>query len=285
MGNMGYACKKVLGLRPNLLIRLDWNLGDEIMSLPLFPALRRKYPAEALFVQARHPEIFLNNPCVDGVNPNSWSVLDKVLDIRKESRPTPRLQYWENLLGVKVQNAQPALFFSESEKRVIEQGRTRAHPTVVLSSAAHWRSRRWKTDSFRALAESLSEKIPTLKFIEIGKDCPFLGLGQNYIDKTNVREAALILASSDLFIGSDSGLMHLAAAAGTRALALFGPVEPKSLVGQNRFVFPVEPAVDCRGCWTFAKMKKPDECPLGEPICLDSITPEEVARRALSLLG
>ena len=39
-------------------------------------------------------------------------------------------------------------------------------------------------------------------------------------------ELAAILARADLFLGHDSGVSHIAAAAGARALLLFGPSDP-----------------------------------------------------------
>jgi ADP-heptose:LPS heptosyltransferase len=41
--------------------------------------------------------------------------------------------------------------------------------------------------------------------------------------KVSLSEAAACLARMSLFIGNDSGLMHLAAAAGAPTLGLFGP--------------------------------------------------------------
>jgi ADP-heptose:LPS heptosyltransferase len=41
--------------------------------------------------------------------------------------------------------------------------------------------------------------------------------------RLSLSEAAACLARMSLFIGNDSGLMHLAAAAGTPTLGLFGP--------------------------------------------------------------
>ena len=41
--------------------------------------------------------------------------------------------------------------------------------------------------------------------------------------RLSLAEAAACLARCRLFVGNDSGLMHLAAAAGTPTLGLFGP--------------------------------------------------------------
>jgi ADP-heptose:LPS heptosyltransferase len=43
------------------------------------------------------------------------------------------------------------------------------------------------------------------------------------VGKQTLSEAAACLARCTLFIGNDSGLMHLAASAGTPTLGLFGP--------------------------------------------------------------
>ena len=43
------------------------------------------------------------------------------------------------------------------------------------------------------------------------------------VGRLSLPEAAAVLARSALFVGNDSGLMHLAAAAGAPTLGLFGP--------------------------------------------------------------
>ena len=41
--------------------------------------------------------------------------------------------------------------------------------------------------------------------------------------KTNIKQLAALLKRCDLFIGNDSGVMHVAAAVGTKVVAVFGP--------------------------------------------------------------
>ena len=54
-------------------------------------------------------------------------------------------------------------------------------------------------------------------------------LGSSWMVLRNVPLPALaaILAKCEVFVGHDSGVTHLAAAVGTRALALFGPTDPR----------------------------------------------------------
>jgi heptosyltransferase-3 len=57
-----------------------------------------------------------------------------------------------------------------------------------------------------------------------GEDDPPLN-GAVRID--NLYELACWLARGRLYIGNDSGITHLAAAAGTPVLAIFGPTDPE----------------------------------------------------------
>src|SRR3546814_12380773 len=47
--------------------------------------------------------------------------------------------------------------------------------------------------------------------------------GVNLVERSDLLTAAACLERADFFVGNDSGLMHLAAAAGTPTLGLFGP--------------------------------------------------------------
>lgn len=57
----------------------------------------------------------------------------------------------------------------------------------------------------------------------------------NAVRFDNLYELACWLATARLYIGNDSGITHLAAAVGTRVIALFGPTDPSIWAprGQN----------------------------------------------------
>ncbi len=286
VGIAGYHARRIAGRRPGLMIHLDWRLGDEIMALPLFAGLRRKYGRVSLGVRSRNPELFLHHPHVDEINPEGLRPFDRVIDIRGEDRSMGRLRYWEKLLGVSLDDRRPRIYFSREETQSIEAMKRQAtRPLIAISAGATWKSKQWDGRHFKSMGEELLRRRPGLRFMEMGLAGPWLGLGENKIGQTSVREAALLLASCDLFIGNDSGLMHLAAAAGTPAIGLFGPIAPASLVADQPLIYPMWANVECRGCWTQGRMKTPDACPLGEPICMDSLRPTEVCAKALEILG
>ncbi len=92
------------------------------------------------------------------------------------------------------------------------------------------------------------------------------------------RESAALLRSADLFLGHDSGPMHLASAVGTPCVAVFSARNPPGVwfpYGQrNRVVYH---RTDCAGCGLTTCIEEKKKCIL-------SITVDEVLAAALESL-
>ncbi len=108
-------------------------------------------------------------------------------------------------------------------------------PVVALAPTANWAPKVWPAERFAALfralaAAPLAGAVPAV-FGGPGPDeaamaAPLLAALPNAIDlvgQLTLPEVAACLARCALFVGNDSGLMHLAAAAGVATLGLFGP--------------------------------------------------------------
>ncbi|MDR3535698.1 MAG: glycosyltransferase family 9 protein [Acetobacteraceae bacterium] len=107
-------------------------------------------------------------------------------------------------------------------------------PLVALAPTANWSPKVWPSDRFAALFRALAEDLPGATPIVFGgpgpveRDmaAPLLAALPQAIDlvgRLSLPEVAACLARAILFVGNDSGLMHLAAAAGAPTLGLFGP--------------------------------------------------------------
>lgn len=82
---------------------------------------------------------------------------------------------------------------------------------------------------WRRLYDLLMDKVGDVNFIEIlpiHGEAKLSGLMPGYHSQ-DIREVAALIAATDLFIGADSGIMHLASAAGTPTVGLFNvtPIE------------------------------------------------------------
>ncbi|TWB19046.1 ADP-heptose:LPS heptosyltransferase [Nitrospirillum amazonense] len=139
----------------------------------------------------------------------------------------------------------PRLFLNDAirdEARVLLGPDTGA-PILALGPAANWTGKEWPADRFAALALRMlagplaagpcparvmvlaaeaerSRCAPVLDALGVA-----LGVGRviDLVGRTDPLLAGACLERARLFVGNDSGLMHVAAAAGTPTLGLFGP--------------------------------------------------------------
>ena len=108
-------------------------------------------------------------------------------------------------------------------------------PSIGLGPTANWPPKVWPAERFAALFHAL-ERGPLPGSIPV----VFAGPGEaeramaelllaalpgaiDLVGRLSLPEVAACLARCALFVGNDSGLMHLAAAAGAPTLGLFGP--------------------------------------------------------------
>jgi lipopolysaccharide heptosyltransferase II len=153
-----------------------------------------------------------------------------------------------------------------------------AHPLVVIHPGASAPVKRWPAQRYARLARQLSQEYDA-RIVLVG------GRGEERIARsvvsamrgqvidlsgqTTLGQLAAILRKADLFIGNDSGPMHLAAACGTKVIGLFGPTSPQLFgpYGDNCAALRMER--DCPPCMR-------DECNLSGYRCIDRISVDDV---------
>ncbi|MFO0821455.1 MAG: glycosyltransferase family 9 protein [Pirellulales bacterium] len=107
---------------------------------------------------------------------------------------------------------------------------------VVMNPGATWDSRLWPTARFGQLAARIAEATGLRSLVTWG-GARERGLAQEIVDhslgqasmapETSLPELASVLRRAQLYIGSDTGPMHLAAAVGTSCVGLFGTTRPE----------------------------------------------------------
>lgn len=101
----------------------------------------------------------------------------------------------------------------------------------------------------------------------------------NLIGRTTLRELYALLKRTDLFVGNDSAPMHVAAAAGTPTVAIFGPTDPALNGPWSDRAKVVANNMDCAPCYRDGYFP---ECDRRE--CLEGISAGKVYGVALELL-
>ena len=71
------------------------------------------------------------------------------------------------------------------------------------------------------------------------------------VGRTSLGQTAALLEAADLFVGNDSGLLHLALALGRPAVGIFGSTSPDQVIGLDADCVPVCTAVElpCLPCY------------------------------------
>jgi heptosyltransferase-2 len=128
-------------------------------------------------------------------------------------------------------------------------------PTVALAPGAVGPSKRWH--AFAELAERLTADGLTVWVLggpgetEAAREIVArAGPSAHDLTGTDLRNAILALADADVAVSNDSGLLHVAAAAGTPSVGIFGPTSPWHWAPLNPLaaVMETRTQVECRPC-------------------------------------
>ncbi len=110
-------------------------------------------------------------------------------------------------------------------------------PVLAIGPAANWRGKQWRSERFAELAQRLTASNGALAGARVAvlaaehernQALPLLAAIPRHrlidlVGRVDLLTAAAVLRRCVMFIGNDTGLMHIAAAIGTPTLGLFGP--------------------------------------------------------------
>ena len=150
-------------------------------------------------------------------------------------------------------------------------------------------TRRWPVENYCKLVEALVQNYQAKIVFTGGKAernaineiLSKLGdLSKHCIDlctKLTIPQLALLMNNMALFISSDTGPLHLAAAQGTKTISFYGPNTPKIYGpwGSKKNNIVIYKQLKCSPCMTNYNDKL-SRCIFNEPYCITTITPSEV---------
>lgn len=167
------------------------------------------------------------------------------------------------------------------------EGLPDGRPVLAASIGAKVDVKDWGDAKWKSLFEMLSHKMPGWGLVMLGsadeqERCDRLlqywaGWSLNLCGNLPVRASAAVLADCKLFVGHDSGPMHLAAAVGLPCVAIFSaqnlPGEWFPFGGQHKILYRLMP---CQGCRLAV-------CNEYQKACIRAITVEEVKNAVIQL--
>lgn len=162
-----------------------------------------------------------------------------------------------------------------------------ARPLIMFQPGARYWFKAWPAERYADLANRLTKAFDCR--ILIGGHAQERAVAEEIAaragskpvvlaGRTTVLQHAAILKRCALFVGSDNGPMHMAAAVGTPVVALFGPSNPAEWGPRGKRVEVLYKGLDCRRCFH-------PTCMRGEESCMKLISVDEVFAASETLLG
>ena len=197
-------------------------------------------------------------------------------------------------LGIILGEPLPPLFVPQARKEETEkverfwaENNLEAAKVIVLHIGAGNEFRDWGAENLTELANMLT-RLAGVRIILVGEvkdiereeeilrktQSPLLSL----VGNANLIELREHISRASLFVGPDSGPMHIAAATSTPIVALFGPTLPANFAPWRAKAILIEKELACRPC-------KQRRCLTEDFRCLRSIKPTEVYEACQKFLG
>ena len=259
----------------------DRGLGDVLLCTPALRAAKRANPALAIRFYTDFPELLRGLPYLDQVRPSAEAPPGAITLGYEDALP-PRVHLARilgDVLGVRVADVRPDCVIDPQAVARLRAAWGAGPNVVVLRRAGRWTPNKdWPMPSWNALLARLAHDC---RVIEIGtaREAGETAPAANYLDLRGTTDAAAlaaVMAASDLYVGPDSGPMHLAAAAGRPAVVIAGGYDAAANIAYPTSVILAQ-TPPCAPCW------RRDPCPFGLP-CLTAITVELVAEAVASAL-
>lgn len=160
-------------------------------------------------------------------------------------RPGHKIEQLAAILGINPPPL-PTVWLSAADRAHAAILLPAGPPVIALGPTANWTGKIWPAQRFAALFRVLaSGPLATARVCVLGGKgeaeralaAPVLASLPNALDfvgRLSLTQAAACLERAALFVGNDSGLMHLAAAAGAPTLGLFGPTPAQEYAPRGR---------------------------------------------------
>lgn len=172
-------------------------------------------------------------------------------------------------------------------RKILEDRGALQSKNAVLHIGAGNEFRDWGTENITGLIRRLA-RLPGLKIVMVGsasevdqraeteilEELAAAGAWGSHniislVGQLNLMEMKEVIARAALFVGPDSGPMHIAASTSTPIVAYFGPTLPAHFAPWKAKAIVIEKAMDCRPC-------KQRRCVTSDFRCIRAITPDEV---------
>lgn len=190
--------------------------------------------------------------------------------------------------GVDTEDAYPQLKFTNLEiaardQFLSENSVARTRPIVGIHPGGNWHYKLWQPTNFARIADLLYDTYHAQILLFAGPEESSLqtqvansvNLEPVVVKNQSLRQVAALIEACDVYIGNDTGPMHIAAAVGTAVVAIFGSTNHhrSGPYGREHTVVRSELNLGCNPCHPG---KNPGGCGAESCAVVDAVTVQQV---------
>lgn len=193
-----------------------------------------------------------------------WFYTHRVSLPAREMHAVDRYQAAMASLGASPMVVKPCLPIAEEDRKLAADllqryGIGQNTPWIAVNVSARWETKRWPLEYFATTADQLQRRgVGRIVLIGGQEDLQLGGQLQhhmctslvNLVGATPIDVLPALLSMARVLITNDSGPMHVAAAVGTRVVAIFGPTSPGRTGPYGSGHQVLSSSVPCRPCFS-----------------------------------
>lgn len=263
-----------------ILVRRSGALGDVVLATPIVQRFHDEHPGADITVQTAYPDVFRGSPHVSRVVNHTLSERFDVtvnLDLAYERRPSMHIveAYMLEAFGDTGRPGQRQQEIYFPRKRVF-MGKVQRKYVAVHAATAGWTNRTLPRATWRGVVQELIRR--GLWPILVGTQRDSIGMAATSFFTPDIHVQAKLIASCSCFVGSDSGLLHVAGATDTPIVGIFTCARPEYRLpwrhGQLGWkAEALVPDLLCVGCLERARPPATVEsCERGDTACVDLVS-------------
>jgi lipopolysaccharide heptosyltransferase I len=257
-----------------------WSFNRELASYEYTVTIDSQSVARSAYLASRsRARLRIGYAPPGGRDPGRWFHTIRVT-------PSPQRQHIAErnlslLRPLGIRDAEPTYVFPDyaEEKRDLAPFLEKAGDGFcAVHPGSSWPSKQWPVDHFTALAKRVVAEHGMKVVLVGGSDVERsraelvareVGDGALVAPDPDVRRLAALLSRARLFVGGDTGPMHVASAQGIPTVAIFGPTRGENTGPMEARSRWIDAGLGCSGCGR-------RRCPDGAQACMRSVLPEDV---------
>lgn len=275
---------KAGGLSRVCVVRSLGGIGDVLMTTPALMEFKLRFPNIHLtYAIDRHRtfddayySLVCNAPFIDQIIDARYvdkSKFDYVVDItatglsyeRQDLPPRNRIDMFGSALGLNKLSDYLPFYRTESEevlwaRKLINRSYA---PVIALHTASHDEKRTLPLEKYREIVIGLNKKLPGCKILLFdfnNRDKSLSEMpGVISCNAYRIRQVAALIEQADVFMGPDSGLMHLSAALKIPSVVVFGSIPVQARINHYPTHVAIQEKMSCSGCW-YSNCNRHFEC-------------------------